>query len=160
MNEFPQNIYKPEDLEANMRLAMKEAQKSLPQDVPIGAIIVDSSSGEVIGRGHNERELDKDPTCHAEIVALRNAAKNLGDWRLGNCVMYVTLEPCVMCAGALSQARIGGVVFGAYDSKAGAGGSIYNFFTDLRLPHNPQVTGDVLGSENQEILSSFFASKR
>lgn len=160
MNEMFKNINSLENIEMYMRLAMEEAQKSLPQDVPIGAIIIDERSSEIIGRGHNERELDKDPTCHAEMVALRNAATNLGDWRLGDCVVFVTLEPCVMCAGALSQARIGGVVFGAYDAKAGAAGSIYNFFTDPRLPHNPHVTGDILGSENQEILSSFFASKR
>lgn len=148
------------DLEKNMRIAMDEATKSLPNDVPIGAIVIDRNSGEIIGRGHNEREVDNDPTCHAEIVALRHAAQTLGDWRLNDCIIYVTLEPCIMCAGALSQARIGEVVFGAYDEKCGAAGSIYNFFTDPRLPHNPSVTGGILGEENQKFLSDFFAAKR
>jgi tRNA(adenine34) deaminase len=144
----------------HMHEAMQEASKSLPQDVPIGAIVIDLNTGEIIGRGHNERELDNDPTCHAEIVALRDAAKTLGDWRLGGCAVIVTLEPCIMCAGALSQSRIGGVVFGAYDEQSGAAGSIYNFFADPRLPHNPPVIGGILGEENQKILSNFFASKR
>lgn len=146
--------------ESLLRLAMDQAQLSLPQDVPIGAIIFNKVTGKVVGRGHNERELDKDPTCHAEIVALRDAAKNQGDWRMNDCVIYITLEPCIMCAGALSQARIGGVVFGAYDKQCGAAGSIYNFFSDPRLPHNPPVIGGILAEENQQILSSFFASQR
>lgn len=147
-------------LEKHMDAAMNEAQLSLPADVPIGAVVVDVSSGEVIAAGHNERESLSDATCHAEVTAIRNACARVGDWRLGNYVLFSTLEPCVMCAGALSQARIGAVVFGAHDQSYGASGSIYNFFADPRLPHNPPLISGVRGIEASEMVSSFFASKR
>ena len=127
-----------------MRLALREAARALEHDdVPIGAVIV--KDGEVIGAGHNERELRADPTAHAEMIALREAARALGSWRVLDAVMYVTLEPCAMCAGAIVLARVPRVVFGATDPKAGAAGSVLNVLDVPQLNHRPQVQSGLLG---------------
>lgn len=128
-------------------------------DVPIGALVVDID-GKVIGEAHNEREILQDPTAHAEILALQRAAKHLGSWRLTGCTLLVSLEPCVMCAGALSLSRIDRVVFGASDPKAGATGSLYKIHDDERLNHRIELLGGVRGAECAEILKEFFRSKR
>jgi tRNA(adenine34) deaminase len=142
-----------------MRLALREAGRALEHDdVPIGAVIV--RDGEVIGSGHNERELRSDPTAHAEMIALREAARTVGSWRVLDAVMYVTLEPCAMCAGAIVLARTPRVVFGATDPKAGAAGSVFNVLAEPRLNHRPQVEQGLLALESTELLQSFFASKR
>jgi tRNA(adenine34) deaminase len=142
-----------------MRLALREAQRALEHDdVPIGAVIV--RDGEVIGSGRNERELRSDPTAHAEMIALREAARTIGSWRVLDAVMYVTLEPCAMCAGAIVLARVPRVLFGATDPKAGAAGSVLNVLAEPRLNHRPQVEGGLLGADSAELLQTFFASRR
>jgi tRNA(adenine34) deaminase len=142
-----------------MQLALREATRaSEHDDVPIGSVIV--RDGEVIGTGHNERELRKDPTAHAEMIALREAARSLGSWRVLEAVMYVTLEPCAMCAGAIVLARVPRVVFGTSDPKAGAAGSVLDVLGEPRLNHRPQVEGGLLALECAELLQSFFASRR
>src|SRR5437588_477000 len=142
-----------------MRLALREAALALDHDdVPIGAVIV--REGEVIGAGHNEREVRADPTAHAEMIALREAARVLGSWRVLDTVMYVTLEPCAMCAGAIVLARVPRVVFGASDPKAGAGGSVLDILNEPRLNHRPEVAGGLLAAESAELLGSFFADRR
>jgi len=142
-----------------MRLALREAERALEHDdVPIGAVVV--QEGEVIGAGHNERELRSDPTAHAEIIALREAARALGSWRVLESVMYVTLEPCAMCAGAIVLARIPRVVFGAHDPKAGAAGSVLNVLDVPQFNHRPQVEPGLLGFESGELLRTFFGSRR
>src|SRR5438270_1762282 len=142
-----------------MRLALREAQIALEHDdVPIGCVVV--REGEVIGAGHNERELRADPTAHAEMLALREAARKVGSWRILDAVIYVTLEPCAMCAGAIVLARVPRVVFGAYDPKAGAAGSVLDVLAEPRLNHRPQVTSGVLGDASAELLRDFFARKR
>jgi tRNA(adenine34) deaminase len=142
-----------------MQLALREATRALEHDdVPIGSVIV--RDGEVIGTGHNERELRKDPTAHAEMIALREAARSLESWRVLDAVMYVTLEPCAMCAGAIVLARVPRVVFGASDPKAGAAGSVLDVLGEPRLNHRPQVEGGLLALECAELLQSFFASRR
>jgi tRNA(adenine34) deaminase len=142
-----------------MRLALREAQRALEHgDVPIGAVVV--REGEVIGSGCNERELRADPTAHAEMIALREAARSLGSWRVLDAVMYVTLEPCAMCAGAIVLARVPRVLFGATDPKAGAGGSVLNVLAEPRLNHHPQVEGGLLAADSAELLQTFFASRR
>ena len=142
-----------------MRLALREADRALEHDdVPIGAVVV--SDGEVIGLGHNERELRADPTAHAEMIALREAAKRLGSWRILDSVMYVTLEPCAMCAGAIVLARVPRVVFGAADSKAGAAGSVLNVLNVPQLNHRPRVESGLLAEECADMLRAFFASRR
>jgi tRNA(adenine34) deaminase len=142
-----------------MRLALREAERALDHaDVPIGAVVV--HEGEMIGSGHNERELRADPTAHAELIALREAARALGTWRVLDAVLYVTLEPCTMCAGAIVLARVPRVIYGATDPKAGAAGSVFDVFGEPRLNHNPQVRGGLLASESAELLQSFFASRR
>jgi tRNA(adenine34) deaminase len=142
-----------------MELAFVEAQAAtLHDDVPVGAVVV--RDGQVIARRHNERERTGDPTAHAEVLAIRDAASIIGHWRLLNCTLYVTLEPCFMCAGALVNARIGRVVFGATDPKAGAAGSLTNVLADGRLNHNPPVEGGVLAESCSHILKAFFAAKR
>jgi tRNA(adenine34) deaminase len=142
-----------------MRLAIREAERALDHDdVPIGAVVV--SEGEVIGLGHNERELRADPTAHAELIALREAARRLGSWRILDTVMYVTLEPCAMCAGAIVLARVPRVVFGATDPKAGAAGSVLNVLDAPQLNHRPQVESGLLAEESAELLRGFFASRR
>ena len=142
-----------------MRLALREAARALEHDdVPIGAVVV--HEGEVIGAGHNERELRADPTAHAEMIALREAARALGSWRVLDAVIYVTLEPCAMCAGAIVLARVPRVVFGATDPKAGAAGSVLNVLEEPRLNHRPQVASGLLAEESAELLRAFFASRR
>jgi tRNA(adenine34) deaminase len=142
-----------------MRLALREAVRaSEHDDVPIGAVIV--RGGEVIGSGHNERELRADPTAHAEMIALREAARTLGSWRVLDSVMYVTLEPCPMCAGAIVLARLPRLVFGATDPKAGAAGSVLDVLDEPRLNHRPQVEGGLLAEECAEMLRGFFAPRR
>lgn len=149
----------PDD-EQMMRLALAEAERALSTgDVPVGAIVVDAR-GVVIGTGRNRREIDRDPTGHAEIVALRAAAVHLGTWRLHGATLVVTLEPCVMCAGALVNARIERVVYGCDDPKAGALRSLYLLGEDPRLNHRFAVTRGVLADECARILSAFFAALR
>jgi tRNA(adenine34) deaminase len=142
-----------------MRLALREAERALEHgDVPIGAVLV--REGEIVAAGHNERELRQDPTAHAEVIALREAARTLGSWRLLDTVVYVTLEPCAMCAGAIVLARVPRVVFGASDPKAGACGSVLDVLAEPRLNHRPDVAGGLLAEECGELLSGFFASRR
>jgi len=146
------------DLEA-MTLALEEAEAALAHgDVPIGAVAL--ANGEVIARRHNERELESDPTAHAELLALRDAAEVLGRWRLDDVTLVVTLEPCAMCAGALVNARLARVVFGAPDLKAGAVGSLYNLCVDPRLNHEVEVQHDVMAEESAALLQKFFADLR
>lgn len=143
-----------------MQLAVAEARRALEHDdVPIGAIVA-RADGRVIGRGHNERELRADPTAHAEIIALREAASELGSWRVLDCTLVVTLEPCAMCAGAIVLARVPRVVYGCADPKAGAAGSVLNVLAEERLNHRPEVLGGVLSGECAELLTTFFASRR
>jgi len=145
--------------ERMMRQALAEAKAALDSDdVPIGAVVV--CEGEIVGRGRNQRELLQDPTAHAEMIALTAAADALKCWQLVGCTMYVTLEPCVMCAGALVNARVDRVVFGADDPKAGACGSVYNIVEEKRLNHRVQVSRGLLADECAELLRSFFARKR
>jgi tRNA(adenine34) deaminase len=145
--------------EEAMRIALEEAEASRAAgDVPVGAVVV--RDGAVVARRHNEREQAHDPTAHAEVLALHDAAAVLGRWRLDDCTLVVTLEPCVMCAGAVLNARIGRVVFGAPDLKAGATGSLYNVCADPRLNHNPPVTHGVLADECAALLTSFFGERR
>lgn len=142
-----------------MRLALREAEQAAAHDdVPIGAVVV--RDGEVVGAGHNERELRTDPTAHAEILALREAARSVGSWRVLDAVMYVTLEPCAMCAGAIVLARLPRVVFGAWDPKAGAAGSVLDVTGEPRLNHRPQVEGGLLAAECGDLLRAFFAGRR
>ena len=143
-----------------MRLALAEAASAAAGgDVPVGAVVVDGS-GEVIGRGGNRREQDRDPTAHAEMLALRAAAVAVGTWRLDGCTLVVTLEPCTMCAGALVLARVATVVYGAVDPKAGAVGSLWDAVRDRRLNHRPEVVAGVLSDECGEILRDWFTSRR
>jgi tRNA(adenine34) deaminase len=128
-------------------------------DVPVGCVVLDRS-GAVIGRGHNTREATRDPTAHAEIIALREAAAAVGEWRLTGCTLVVTLEPCAMCAGAIVLARVDRLVYGAIDPKAGAVGSRWDLVRDRRLNHRPEVIGGVLADECAELLRSFFADHR
>ena len=142
-----------------MRLALREAERALEhEDVPIGAVLV--RGGEVLASAHNERELRGDPTAHAEILALREAARALAGWRVLDAVLYVTLEPCAMCAGAIVLARVPRVVFGAADPKAGACGSIVDLLGLPALNHRPDVAGGLLADECAELLRVFFASRR
>lgn len=143
-----------------MRLALAEARIALTEgDVPIGAVVLDPD-GQAIGLGRNVREVDADPTGHAEIVALREAAKAVGEWRLTGCTLLVTLEPCTMCAGALVLARVDRLVFGAYDEKAGAVGSLWDVVRDRRLNHRPEVVAGVLAAESTALLAEFFDGHR
>jgi tRNA(adenine34) deaminase len=142
-----------------MRLALREASRALEHDdVPVGAVIV--LDGEVIGAGHNERELRSDPTAHAEMIALRQAATAIRSWRILGAVMYVTLEPCSMCAGALVLARLPRVVFGAADPKAGAAGSVLDLLDVPQLNHRPDHQGGLLAEDSAELLRAFFAGRR
>jgi tRNA(adenine34) deaminase len=142
-----------------MAIALEEAIRAGDHgDVPVGAVV--AASGEVVARRHNERELTGDPTAHAEILALRDAAAALGSWRLDGASLVVTLEPCPMCAGAAMASRIGRVVFGAYDPKAGATGSLYNLLADPRLNHECPVVGGVRAAEAGRLLTEFFAGRR
>jgi tRNA(adenine34) deaminase len=142
-----------------MRLALREAERAPEHDdIPVGAVVV--KDGEVIGTGHNEREVREDPTAHAEMIALREAARALGSWRVLDSVLYITLEPCAMCAGAIVLARVPRVVFGATDPKAGAGGSVLDVMAQPRLNHRPQVESGLLAQDSADLLRSFFAAKR
>jgi len=151
----------PQD-EQFMRAALDEARQCLrsmaPSDVPVGAVCV--LGGEVIARAHNRRELDQDPLAHAEVLALRQAAQVLEERVLADVTLYVSLEPCPMCAGAIWLSRIERLVFGAWDAKAGACGSVFDIARDPRLNHRPQVLGGVLREECEEILKSFFRERR
>ena len=143
-----------------MRQALSEARLAAASgDVPVGAVLVDAA-GNPISAGHNQRELTGDPTAHAEIVAIRAAAAQLGTWHLEDTTLVVTLEPCTMCAGAILQARIPRVVFGAWDEKAGAAGSVNDLLRDRRLPHRVEVATGVLEAESSALLLEFFASRR
>ncbi len=142
-----------------MRLAIDEARRALDhEDVPVGALAI--VGGKVVARRHNERELRKDPTAHAELLLLRDVARARSDWRLGEVTLVVTLEPCPMCAGAMVNARLGRLVFGALDPKAGAVSSLYALCADPRLNHEVAVTGGVLASDCGALLTSFFAERR
>ncbi len=144
--------------ESLMTLAIAEA-KLAEVDVPVGALLV-TSTGEVVASAHNQKELTGDPSGHAEILAMRKLAEAKGDWRLEDLTLIVTLEPCVMCAGAIVAARLKAVVFGAYDERVGAAGSAYDIVRDARLGGNVGVTGGVLENECQELLKEFFQSRR
>jgi tRNA(adenine34) deaminase len=144
--------------EALMDLALAEAQQS-GDDVPVGALVV-TAAGEIIGRAHNNREITHDPTGHAEIIAIREATNFLTDWRLDGCTLVVTLEPCVMCAGAIVAARIPRVVFGAWDERVGASGSLYDLLRDGRLGNPVEVIAGVKEEEASEQLKNFFAERR
>jgi tRNA(adenine34) deaminase len=142
-----------------MRLALREAERALEHDdVPIGAVVV--HEGEVIGAARNERELRQDPTAHAEAIALREASRKLGSWRLLGAVLYVTLEPCAMCAGAVVLARVPRVVYGAPDPKAGAAGSVLDVLGEPRLNHRPEVAAGLLAHESAALLTAFFGARR
>ena len=145
--------------EKMMGQALREAEAALEtEDVPVGAVIV--HEGHIIGRGRNQRELLQDPTAHAEMIAITAAAEALRCWRLIGCTLYVTLEPCTMCAGAMVNARIDRVVFGAVDPKAGACGSVYNVVKDARLNHRAQLTSGVLAQQCGDLLREFFVRQR
>ncbi|MEY5145425.1 MAG: tRNA-specific adenosine deaminase [Actinomycetota bacterium] len=139
-------------------LALAEHAATLGE-VPIGAVVIDPD-GQVIGRGANARETTHDPLAHAEVVAMQDAARNRGRWRLDDCTLVVTLEPCAMCAGAIVQARIATVVFGAFDEKAGAVGSLWDLVRDPRLPHRPQVVSGISADECAGLLTRFFEAQR
>lgn len=143
-----------------MRLAIAEAERALAHDdVPVGAVIL-GTSGEVLGAGHNERELLQDPSAHAEMLAIREAASKVGSWRLLDTTLYVTLEPCAMCAGAIVLARVPRLVMGAWDPKAGACGSVHDLVRDRRLNHWVEVVGGVLQDECGHVLREFFGERR
>ncbi|UIX32745.1 tRNA adenosine(34) deaminase TadA [Streptomyces sp. GQFP] len=140
-----------------MRLAMAEAGRAvLGGDVPVGAVVLAADGTTVLATGHNEREATGDPTAHAEVLAIRRAAADLGEWRLSGCTLVVTLEPCTMCAGALVQSRVDRVVYGARDEKAGAAGSLWDVVRDRRLNHRPEVIGGVLADDCAHLLTKFF----
>lgn len=142
-----------------MLAALAEAEAALEHgDVPVGAVVV--HQGKIIAARHNEREAANDPTAHAEVLVLRDAARALGSWRLTGATLVVTLEPCTMCAGAALNARVDRIVFGAADLKAGATGSLYNVPADPRLNHNPEVVSGVLADQSAALLERFFASRR
>ncbi len=144
----------------HMRMALDEARVAWDEDeVPVGAVIVSLQRG-VIARAHNQREMLKDPTAHAEMIAITQAAQALDSWRLEQCLLYVTLEPCPMCAGAIVQARVPYVVYGTIDAKAGACDTLFRITNDARLNHRAQVVGGVLAEECARMLSDFFAAKR
>jgi tRNA(adenine34) deaminase len=166
------NQERPDD-EYFMRLALREAERAREHgDVPIGAVLARAGpvlvrgdevlvrGGEVLSAAHNERELRQDPTAHAEVLALREAARAAGSWRVLDATLYVTLEPCAMCAGAIVLARVPRVRFGASDPKAGAAGSVLDVLGEPRLNHHPEVEGGLLGEECGQLLSQFFASRR
>jgi tRNA(adenine34) deaminase len=152
--------------EPAMRLALAEAVRGRPEqagtgpeDVPVGAVILDAA-GTILARARNRRETDRDPTAHAEILAIRQAARAVGRWRLTDLTLVVTLEPCTMCAGAVTAARLGRLVYGAEDPKAGAVGSLWDVLRDTRLNHRPEVIGGVLAAECSAVLREFFTTRR
>lgn len=143
-----------------MKMALKLARQAFEIDeVPVGAIVVKKSTGEIVGRGFNRRETDKNPLAHAEIAAIKEASERLGGWRLIDCEMFVTLEPCPMCCGAIINSRIERVVFGAYDHKSGSVQSVFNMF-ELPFNHKPEIVSGVFEKECSEILSEFFLKLR
>ncbi len=143
-----------------MREALEQARRCLENgDVPVGAVVVDVN-GKIVGIGHNQREELNNPLAHAEIQALQNAAQHIGNWRLDDCTIVVTLEPCTMCAGAIVNSRIKQIIFGADEPKTGAVGSLFDVVRDRRLAHQPEVIAGVLAEESAELLRNFFASKR
>ena len=143
-----------------MSLALAEAARaSEHEDVPVGAVVLDGQ-GLVLARGHNRREVDSDPLGHAELMALRGAAEATGRWRLDDCTLVVTLEPCAMCAGAIVGSRIARVVYGAFDEKAGAAGSVWDLLRDRAALHHPEVYAGVSATKCRDLLSDFFAAKR
>lgn len=144
-----------------MRVAIEHAKIAsvASKDVPVGAVIL-NANGDLISTGNNQRELFNDPTAHAEIVAIRHASKALGNWRLDGCIIVVTLEPCAMCAGAIAQSHISKVVFGAWDEKAGASGSVWDLLRDPRALHKVEVTNGVLQEECSAMLKEFFSERR
>ena len=148
-------------IEEAMRVAIEHAKIAsvASRDVPVGAVIL-NADGDLISTGNNQRELLNDPTAHAEIVAIRHAAKALGNWRLDGCSIIVTLEPCAMCAGAIAQSRISKVVFGAWDEKAGASGSVWDLLRDPRALHKIEVTSGVFEEQCGAILKEFFSEQR
>ena len=148
-------------IEEAMRVAIDHAKIAsvVSKDVPVGAVIL-NANGDLISTGNNQRELLNDPTAHAEIVAIRHAATALGNWRLDGCIIVVTLEPCAMCAGAITQSRISKVVFGAWDEKAGASGSVWDLLRDPRALHKVEVTSGVLEEECSAMLKEFFSEQR
>ncbi|HOA15934.1 MAG TPA: tRNA adenosine(34) deaminase TadA [Bacillota bacterium] len=142
-----------------MAIAIEEAKIALQEgEIPVGACVV--QDGEVIAKSHNMRESYSDPTAHAEMLAIREASMRLGRWRLSDCTLYVTLEPCAMCAGAVIQARVGKLVFGAFDEKAGAVGSLYDIPRDFRLNHFVEVVAGIMSEETSELMKGFFTGKR
>lgn len=145
-----------DQMRAALSLAVQAAEQG---DVPVGAVVIDEA-GAVIGRGRNIREAAHDPTGHAEVVALREAAAARGSWRLGGCTLVVTLEPCTMCAGAAVLSRLDRIVFGAWDPKAGAVGSLWDVVRDRRLNHRPEVVAGVLAEESNRLLGDFFDARR
>jgi len=152
-------MYTIEQDEYYMRQALRLAETAFEnEEVPVGAVVV--RDGKVIGKGYNQRQLLKDPTAHAEILAITAASSAMEDWRLSGCTLYVTLEPCVMCAGAIVLARIDRVVYGASDPKAGAVENLYQILTDSRLNHRPQVVRGVLSEEAGSLLTEFFRQQR
>jgi tRNA(adenine34) deaminase len=154
----PRSLFFPRD-EYFMRLALREAERSIEHDdVPVGCVI--AHDGELIAAAPNERELRQDPTAHCEVLALREAARRLGSWRLSGAVLYVTLEPCAMCAGAIVLARVPRVVYGATDPKAGAAGSVIDVLSEPRFNHRPDVAGGLLAEESADLLRRFFAERR
>ena len=158
-NPTPSAVTAPLTDDEAMRLALDQAAAAPPHDdVPIGAVVV--RDGRVIAARHNERQLTGDPTAHAEVLAIRDAAEVVGHWRLLDCTLYVTLEPCVMCAGALVNARIARVVYAATDPKAGAVASLYQVCSDLRLNHRPLVSAGLHAAEAGAMLREFFAERR
>ncbi|MFF5476847.1 tRNA adenosine(34) deaminase TadA [Streptomyces sp. NPDC012935] len=143
-----------------MRLALDEAELALRGgDVPVGAVVLSADGTTVLGVGHNEREATGDPTAHAEVLAIRRAAGQIGEWRLNGCTLVVTLEPCTMCAGAIVQSRVDRVVYGARDEKAGAAGSLWDVVRDRRLNHRPEVIEGVLAEECARQLTDFFRDR-
>ena len=159
MNQAESAAVSPAADAAVMAVALDEARAAAVHgDVPVGAVVV--VDGEIVARRHNERELAGDPTAHAEMLALRDAARSAGGWRLGQATLFVTLEPCMMCAGAVVAARVGRLVFGAADMKGGACGSLYNVCADPRLNHELPVTAGVMAGECSELLVQFFSERR
>ncbi len=157
--EFLDNFELPDLHQMYMQMALQQADEAArAEEVPVGAVIV--REGSIIAAAHNQREMLRDPTAHAEMIAITQAAEAVGGWRLENCILYVTLEPCPMCAGAILQARIPLVVYGAVDPKAGAVDSLYRLLDDHRLNHRCQVVGGVLSQRCGQVLSDFFKKRR
>ncbi len=160
MTGASQHLAEPGEYDEVMRRALAVAREATTSDdVPVGALVL-NAEGRELASAANEREARHDPTAHAEVVAIRRAAERLGDWRLEGCMLVVTLEPCTMCAGAIVLARLSRVVFGAYDAKAGAVGSLWDVVRDRRLNHRPEVVGGVLEDETGALLREFFDRRR